>query len=344
MIADSSVWVANPLEGTVTQVSVATSAVVRAIPVGGVPRSIATAGDRVWVALSNAELPAAGGRQAGGQALPATSCEPVVSGGDGPPDVLIASGPHAPGRRAGPDHPDGPGDRLRPAPARLPGGPVSRRLPVVRRLDRDDGPVRPSQVPRECPCVCIPRGARRRDRTFNSPCARVEIPILNRAPGGGLAMISPTNSEVGLTRVGPGQPAGQLAALYPTGKRTYLKGPADAGPEPRRAGARGQAAGAYTGRAAGRRQHVLRSGRPDRRLPTRGRAPRPPDRPPGGVGPARTLVRRACGCGGAEPRRRCRAHRRPLQQRRATDPDLRARLGRDVAILGDEGFAPMGSC
>jgi branched-chain amino acid transport system substrate-binding protein len=30
--------------------------------------------------------------------------------------------------------------------------------------------------------------------TFNSACAQVEIPILNRAPGGPLAMISPANT------------------------------------------------------------------------------------------------------------------------------------------------------
>ncbi len=51
--------------------------------------------------------------------------------------------------------------------------------------------------------------------TFNSPCARVEIPILNRAPGGGLAMISPTNSEVGLTRVGTGPAGGATGGSLP---------------------------------------------------------------------------------------------------------------------------------
>ena len=43
---------------------------------------------------------------------------------------------------------------------------------------------------------------------YNSPCAGVEIPILNRAPGGPLAMISPSNTYPGLTRGGPGLQAG----------------------------------------------------------------------------------------------------------------------------------------
>src|SRR3954447_2303756 len=32
--------------------------------------------------------------------------------------------------------------------------------------------------------------------TYNSGCAQIEIPILNKAPGGGLAMVSPGNTLV----------------------------------------------------------------------------------------------------------------------------------------------------
>ena len=38
--------------------------------------------------------------------------------------------------------------------------------------------------------------------TYSSFCAEVEIPILNRAPGGPVAMISPSNTGPGLTRGG----------------------------------------------------------------------------------------------------------------------------------------------
>ena len=40
--------------------------------------------------------------------------------------------------------------------------------------------------------------------TFNSACAVAVIPELNRAPSGPLAMVSPLNDFVGLTRQGPG--------------------------------------------------------------------------------------------------------------------------------------------
>ena len=59
--------------------------------------------------------------------------------------------------------------------------------------------------------------------TFNSGCAVAALPELNRAPGGPLALISPSNSVVGLTRGGPGVDPALPGALYPTGRRNYLR-------------------------------------------------------------------------------------------------------------------------
>ena len=59
--------------------------------------------------------------------------------------------------------------------------------------------------------------------TMNSPCAVVAVPELNRADGGSLAMVSPLNSFVGLTRPGPGVDPALPAALYPTGTRSFLR-------------------------------------------------------------------------------------------------------------------------
>jgi branched-chain amino acid transport system substrate-binding protein len=57
--------------------------------------------------------------------------------------------------------------------------------------------------------------------TWSSRCAGVEIPILNKAPNGPLAMISPTNTNVGLTHTGtdPAEPG----RYYPTGKRNFVR-------------------------------------------------------------------------------------------------------------------------
>jgi branched-chain amino acid transport system substrate-binding protein len=69
--------------------------------------------------------------------------------------------------------------------------------------------------------------------TFNSGCAKIIVPILNRAHPGPLAMVSPANTNPGLTKHwDPGEPQ----KYYPTGVRNYARvvatddfqGPADA--------------------------------------------------------------------------------------------------------------------
>jgi branched-chain amino acid transport system substrate-binding protein len=69
--------------------------------------------------------------------------------------------------------------------------------------------------------------------TFNSGCAKIEVPILNRAHPGPVLMVSPANTNVGLTQKwDPGEPQ----KYYPTGRRSYarvvatdlIQGPADA--------------------------------------------------------------------------------------------------------------------
>ena len=69
--------------------------------------------------------------------------------------------------------------------------------------------------------------------TFNSGCAKIIVPILNRANPGPMAMVSPANTNPGLTKKwDPGEPQ----KYYPTGTRNYarvvandqIQGPADA--------------------------------------------------------------------------------------------------------------------
>src|SRR5439155_15955263 len=69
--------------------------------------------------------------------------------------------------------------------------------------------------------------------TFNSGCAKIIVPILNRANPGPVAMVSPANTNPGLTKKwDPGEPN----KYYPTGVRNYarvvatddIQGPADA--------------------------------------------------------------------------------------------------------------------
>jgi branched-chain amino acid transport system substrate-binding protein len=59
--------------------------------------------------------------------------------------------------------------------------------------------------------------------TFNSGCAEIIVPVLNRAANGPVAMVSPANTYVGLTHGGPGTAAGEPGKYYPTGKRNYAR-------------------------------------------------------------------------------------------------------------------------
>jgi branched-chain amino acid transport system substrate-binding protein len=59
--------------------------------------------------------------------------------------------------------------------------------------------------------------------TFNSGCAAIIIPVLNQAPDGGIAMISPANTYVCLTQGGPGCDATEPDKYYPAGTRNYTR-------------------------------------------------------------------------------------------------------------------------
>ena len=59
--------------------------------------------------------------------------------------------------------------------------------------------------------------------TFNSGCAKLEIPVANRAPNGPLAYVSPANTYPGLTISGPGTESGEPDTYYPSGERNYAR-------------------------------------------------------------------------------------------------------------------------
>lgn len=60
--------------------------------------------------------------------------------------------------------------------------------------------------------------------TYNSGCAAIEMPVLNRAPGGGVPMVSPGNTFVCLTEPSPTLCAKDEPGVYfPSGKRNYVR-------------------------------------------------------------------------------------------------------------------------
>jgi branched-chain amino acid transport system substrate-binding protein len=83
-----------------------------------------------------------------------------------------------------------------------------------------------------------------------STCTAAMLPIVNRAPGGPLPVISMSNTYLGLTRAGPGVAEGHPDALYPTGEHSFVRmAPAD--------DLQGAAGALYAQRLGVRRPYVL---------------------------------------------------------------------------------------
>jgi branched-chain amino acid transport system substrate-binding protein len=59
--------------------------------------------------------------------------------------------------------------------------------------------------------------------TFNSGCAQIIIPVLNQAPNGPVAMVSPANTFVCITEGGPGCEGSEPDKYYPSGTRNYVR-------------------------------------------------------------------------------------------------------------------------
>ena len=219
-----SVWAVNGLRGTVSRIDPRTNRVTATVAIGNTPRQIAVGAGGVWVTVAGSTgepLPAAKTGSAG--ALPASTCGRLFYGREGQPERLIVSDMPL---RGGSD---------------VPTLQMSEAIAyVLRQRDFlagdftvgyqacDDSTAQTGIFdPEKCaanaklftstPQVIGEVGP------FNSGCAAVQIPVANQSRGGPLAMISPTNSDVGLTRATPITRKGMLDRLYPSGRRNYVR-------------------------------------------------------------------------------------------------------------------------
>ena len=220
-VGSDVVWVANPLTGTLLRIDPESATVEHTIDLDGIPRSLAIDGDTVWTAVVS-DPTASTTAVAGVRPFPASTCEPMLNGRE-PADLLVVS-----------DLPLQGGVRVTTTQMAQAIAFVFRERGFragrfqVAYQSCDDSVARTGLYD-EAKCAANARAyAENPDvvgvvGTFNSPCAVAALPELNRAPGGPLAMISPFNSFVGLTRRGPGVDPALPAALYPTGTRNYVR-------------------------------------------------------------------------------------------------------------------------
>ena len=219
-----SVWVANPLRGTLARIDPTTNRVTRTLQLGGVPRAVAAAADGVWVTVTGDRRSAAADADArvGGPPVH-SSCEPTFFGGGGRPDRLIVS-----------DLPLQGGVRISAQQMAQAAAFVLRRRGFragdlrVGLQSCDDSLAR-SGLFEPAKCAANARAYARDERvvavmgTLNSPCTAAALPELASAPGGPLAMLSPLNSSVSLTRPQAGAPPGELRSFYPRGRRHFAR-------------------------------------------------------------------------------------------------------------------------
>jgi ABC-type branched-subunit amino acid transport system substrate-binding protein/DNA-binding beta-propeller fold protein YncE/predicted Ser/Thr protein kinase len=210
-----AIWTANYRDGTVSRIDVETNEV-ESSPVGAV-QSLA-AGDRTaWVST-------AGATSADG--LP-ESCRRLMSGGRDP-DVLIASDLPLQG-----DYVAGTAGTVAAIELVLRQHGFKAGQHTLGYRSCDDSTAHLGTFDRRT-CAANAHSYAQAEKlvavigTYNSDCAMIEIPILNRAPGGPVGMISPSNTYSGLTR--RGQPApwgyrGEPSVFYPTGVRNYVRLP-----------------------------------------------------------------------------------------------------------------------
>ena len=210
-----AVWVSNGVQGTLTRIDPQTNSVSETIALGNPPQSVAVGADGVWVTAGGSR--AAGGT---GEALPQPPCGNVFYEGPGEPRFLIAS-----------DLP-------------LQGGSRANALSIIGAIQLvlrrhsfkagrypvgyqfcDDATAQAGGFEYE-KCASNASTYVKHQRVlgligaYNSDCSFVQIAITNRAS---LAMISPSNSAIGLTRASPSSARGQLPRLYPTGRRNYVR-------------------------------------------------------------------------------------------------------------------------
>jgi ABC-type branched-subunit amino acid transport system substrate-binding protein/DNA-binding beta-propeller fold protein YncE len=209
-----SAWTANYVDGRVTRVDPETAKVTARARIGAAQALAADAGS-AWVSTAGAT--AAG-------TLPEDVCGPLESGGR-TPDVLIASDLPLQGGMGADSRALADAIRLVLSRHDFKAG----RFTVGYRSCDDSTRQTGSGENRRCAANANSYASAHKLVAMIGPwssyCAEVEIPILNRAKGGPLAMISSTNTSTGLTRPDstPEGNRNEPDVYYPTGERNYMR-------------------------------------------------------------------------------------------------------------------------
>lgn len=208
-----AIWVANPVAGVVLRIDPRNQRPVARLPFGSPPLGLATTADRVWVTTGGVHDTTTSA---------ASSCDGIFYRGAGAPDRVIVSDFPMQGAASATTLPMAAAIRLTLEQHGFKAGPYTIGYQACDDSTAQSGNydlgkcVANAKAYAANPTVIGVIGA------HNSACSGNELPILNRAPGGPLPMVSPTNSDINLTHEYKDIPGG-TGGLYPTGVRSYAR-------------------------------------------------------------------------------------------------------------------------
>ena len=167
-----------------------------------------------------------GGSDGGGapEALPSSSCTAIEYEGDGNPDYLLVSDLPLQGASRTQTLQINDAIRYRAEEGGLQGRRLQDRL-TSRVTTRPPRPASgtPASAAQNANAYAANDKVIGIIGTFNSGCAGIIIPVVNQAPDGGIAMLSPANTYVCLTQGGPGCDKTEPDKYYPSGTRNYAR-------------------------------------------------------------------------------------------------------------------------
>jgi branched-chain amino acid transport system substrate-binding protein len=206
-------------------------------------------------ALTGAACGEDGPKIAPARPVESSGCSPVTFGAEGRPDFLIATSTALQGEYTGHGVQVAQALKMVLAERGWRAGEHAVGLQVCDEVAASGDASSPAKCRRNARAFARNRSVLVVHGPATSTCAIEMAPILNRAPGGPLPVLSAGPTYLGLTRSGPGVGRGEPRKYMPTGRRSFLRiVPAD--------DAQGAAAALYAKGEGARRAFVLNDNEP----------------------------------------------------------------------------------
>jgi hypothetical protein len=197
---EGAVWASNEIADEVYRIDPDTNEA-RVVSRMAAPRGIAVGESAVWVTSA--------GPPSAEEALPASSCDKLVYGGAGSPRFVVASDLPLQGPDRATTLPMTEAIRFVFEQRNFKAGPYTLGYQSCDDSTAQAGGYDPYKCFSNAKAYARNLALLGVVGPFNSGCADVQIPTTNQAPGGGLAMISPSTTLSGLTRPDPGELPGE---------------------------------------------------------------------------------------------------------------------------------------